>query len=125
MTDILVSLHGNRIGLSEDAELIIDGIKYTDATPSPLWREAPALNAQDPSRFFLFFDDFINPASATASDNQAYTVTSDGAAMVAGTAQNITLSGLEEMHLVFGVKAGPGGAAETLQVDYIKCMQLR
>ena len=276
MTDILVSLHGNRIGLSEDAELIIDGIKYTDATPSPLWREAPALNAQDPSRFFLFFDDFINPASATASDNQAYTVTSDGAtgtnafqdapggvfnvvtaaadndyqalstvseifkfaagkklwfearfklaetttndsawwfgltdtlttggfqadaagplasydgaliwkdedtmtidfetsnagtqnttsamatfvsntwtrvgfyfdgaattsvitpyyevtgvdgaAMVAGTAQNITLSGLEEMHLVFGVKAGPHGAAETLQVDYIKCMQLR
>lgn len=44
---------------------------------------------------------------------------------VAKTAQNITLSGLEEMHLVFGVKAGPTAAAETLQVDWIKCLQLR
>jgi hypothetical protein len=43
----------------------------------------------------------------------------------AGTAQNITLSGLEEMHMVFGVKAGPSGGAETLQVDYIKVVQLR
>jgi hypothetical protein len=48
-----------------------------------------------------------------------------GAALVAGTAQNITLSGLEEMHLVFGVKAGPTAAAETLAVDYIKIAQLR
>lgn len=48
-----------------------------------------------------------------------------GAGWVAGTAQNITLSGLEEMHIVFGVKAGPGGAAETLQVDYVRCLQLR
>jgi hypothetical protein len=48
-----------------------------------------------------------------------------GAGWVAGTAQNITLSGLEEMHVVFGVKAGPGAAAETLQVDYVKCVQAR
>ncbi len=48
-----------------------------------------------------------------------------GAGWVAGTQQNITLSGLEEMHLVFGVKAGPGGAAETLQMDYVKVLQLR
>lgn len=43
----------------------------------------------------------------------------------AGTAQNITLSGLAEMHLVFGVKAGPSGGAETLQMDYVKVVQLR
>lgn len=46
----------------------------------------------------------------------------DGAA---GTAQNITLAGLAEMHLVAGVKAGPTAAAETLEIDYIKCVQLR
>jgi len=29
------------------------------------------------------------------------------------------------MHAVFGVKAGPSGGAETLQVDYLKIVQLR
>lgn len=48
-----------------------------------------------------------------------------GSGWVAGTSKTITLAGLEEMHLVFGVKAGPTAAAETLQVDYIKCVQLR
>lgn len=43
---------------------------------------------------------------------------------VKGTAHAITLAGLEEMHLVMGVKAG-GGAAETLRVDYIKAIQKR
>ncbi len=27
--------------------------------------------------------------------------------------------------LVFGIKAGPGAAAETLQIDYLRCLQLR
>jgi hypothetical protein len=49
----------------------------------------------------------------------------NGTSWTKGTAQNITLSGLEEMHTVYGVKAGPSGAAETLQIDYIKCRQLR
>lgn len=48
-----------------------------------------------------------------------------GSGWVKGTAQSITLSGLEEMHVVYGIKAGPTAAAETLQVDYIKCIQLR
>lgn len=48
-----------------------------------------------------------------------------GSGWVAGTAQNITLSGLEEMRLVFGIKAGPTAGAETLQVDYVKVVQLR
>lgn len=49
----------------------------------------------------------------------------NGTAWTMGTAQAITLSGLEEMHLVAGVKAGPGGAAETLQIDYWKVVQER
>lgn len=43
---------------------------------------------------------------------------------VRGTPQNITLAGLEEMHVLFGVKAG-GAAAETLRVDYAKVIQAR
>lgn len=49
----------------------------------------------------------------------------NGTSWTIGAAQNITLSGLEEMHAVFGVKAGPTAAAETLQVDYLKIVQLR
>ncbi len=43
---------------------------------------------------------------------------------VAKTAQNITNSGLEEMELFFGVKAGTS-AEEHLEVNWIKCVQLR
>ena len=41
------------------------------------------------------------------------------------TSLPVTLSGLAEMHLVAGVKAGPTAAAETLQIDYIKCVAER
>lgn len=43
---------------------------------------------------------------------------------VPGTDHAITLAGLEEMHLVFGVKAG-GGAAETLRVDFVQLLAVR
>lgn len=43
---------------------------------------------------------------------------------VAGTALNLTISGLEEMHIVVGAKAG-GANAETLLVDYVKVVQVR
>lgn len=49
----------------------------------------------------------------------------NGTEWTVGTAQDIALSGLEEMHLVFGVKAGPTGGAETLQMDYIKVVAER
>jgi hypothetical protein len=48
-----------------------------------------------------------------------------GSGWVMGTGQAITLAGLEEMHVVFGIKAGPTAAAETLQIDYINCIQVR
>lgn len=43
---------------------------------------------------------------------------------VAGNRHAITISGLEEMHIVMGVKAG-GAKVETLLVDYIKVVQER
>lgn len=43
---------------------------------------------------------------------------------VAGTAHSITLSGLEEMHILFGIKAG-SGAAETSKIDYVRVLQVR
>lgn len=48
-----------------------------------------------------------------------------GAAMLPGTPQNLTLASMTGGKLVFGVKAGPGGAAETLLMDYIKCVAMR
>lgn len=269
---ILTSIHGRKLGIGPSGELIMNGARVSNATPPALWREAPSPSDNDSSRFHLFFDDFLHPASATASNVHAYTANNDGATgtnafqdlaggvynvvtaaadndyhamstvaenwkfeagkelwfearfklaeantnesawwfgltdtlttggfqantagplasydgalifkdeasmgidfetsnagtqntvadiatfvtntwtkvgfyfdgvattstitpyvdvgsgWVAGTAQNITLSGLEEMHGVFGVKAGPTGGAETLQVDYIRIMQLR
>ena len=41
------------------------------------------------------------------------------------TGQSLTVTGLEEMHVVFGIKAGPTAAAETLQIDYIFVAQER
>jgi hypothetical protein len=46
-----------------------------------------------------------------------------GAAMIAGTAQNLTLASMTASELVFGVKSK--GTAETLQMDYIRVLQLR
>lgn len=66
---------------------------------------------------------FYFDGAATTSTIKPYF--HNGTTWTAGAAQNITLAGLEEMHLVFGVKAGPANGAETLQVDYIKCRQLR
>ena len=43
---------------------------------------------------------------------------------VAKTAQNITNSGLAVMNLFYGVKCG-GGGEEHLEVNWIKCVQLR
>lgn len=68
---------------------------------------------------------FYFDGTATTSRVFPFIDLGGGSGWQAGTAQNITLSGLEEMHIVFGVKAGPTAAAETLQVDYIRCLQLR
>ncbi len=43
----------------------------------------------------------------------------------AGTAQNITISGLQEMHILFGVKTGAAATEEALLVDYVQVLQIR
>ncbi len=62
---------------------------------------------------FLF-----NPGDGTTGTITPYI---DG---VAGTAHDITLAGLEEMHILMGVKTG-GTQEEALIVDYIHCVQVR
>jgi len=68
---------------------------------------------------------FYFDGTATTSTITPYYNVAGGTALTAGTAQNITLSGLAEMNVIAGVKAGPSGGAETLSIDYIKCVQLR
>lgn len=72
-----------------------------------------------------FFFDGGNSDSATTATLTPFYAVNGSATFVKGASQTITLAGLEEMHLVIGVKAGPGGAAETLQIDYVKCVQER
>lgn len=72
------------------------------------------------SRVGMYFD-----GTATTSTITPYYDMNEAGVWTVGTAKTITLSGLEEMHLVAGVKAGPSGNAETLQIDYIKVVQLR
>ncbi len=48
-----------------------------------------------------------------------YAAVNDSDTWVQYTGQSLTVTGLEEMHVVFGIKAGPTAAAETLQIDYI------
>lgn len=74
---ILTSIHGSRLGLSTSGELIVDDVAHTPVTPPELWKEAPA-HGHDKSVAFEIFDDFMNPASATASDVQAWTAVNDG-----------------------------------------------
>ena len=54
-----------------------------------------------------------------------FAAVNDSDVMIPYTPQALVATGLEEMHLVFGVKAGPTAAAETLQIDYIYMAQER
>lgn len=72
-----------------------------------------------------FFFDGGNSSSATTGTLTPFYAVNDSNTFVKGAAQTITLSGLEEMHVVFGVKAGPTAGAETLQLDYIRVVAER
>jgi hypothetical protein len=54
-----------------------------------------------------------------------YAAVNDSDEWVSYTGQSLTVTGLEEMHVVFGIKAGPTAGAETLQIDYIFVAQER
>lgn len=68
---------------------------------------------------------FYCDGTATTAVITPYYSVDGSAALTAGTAQNLTLASMTASELVFGVKAGPTAAAETLQVDYIRVFQLR
>jgi hypothetical protein len=69
---------------------------------------------------------FVSGAATTGVCTPYFNVAGTGDAMTAHSAtMNITRAGMEPMHVVFGVKAGPTAGAETLEVDYVKCVQLR
>ena len=72
-----------------------------------------------------FFFDGGNSSSATTATITPFYAVNGSNTFTKDTAHSITLSGLEEMHLVIGVKAGPTAAAETLQIDYVKVVQER
>lgn len=46
-------------------------------------------------------------------------------ALAAGTPVTFLLASMTASEVVFGIKAGPTAGAETLQIDYIRCLQLR
>jgi hypothetical protein len=66
---------------------------------------------------------YVSGAATTGVMTAYYNVAGTSALTAHGTTMNITRAGCVPMCVVFGVKAGPGGAAETLEVDYVKCVQ--
>lgn len=54
-----------------------------------------------------------------------YAAVNDSNDLIPYSSIALSATGLEEMHVVFGVKAGPTAAAETLQIDYILMAQER
>jgi hypothetical protein len=66
-----------------------------------------------------------NGDNATTGTITPYYSVDGSSALAAGTALTFLLASMTASELVLGVKAGPTAAAETLQVDYVRCLQLR
>ena len=71
----------------------------------------------------LYIDYDPNDGVTGKVNAQVYDET--GGVMYRAVEHDLTISGLEEMHLLLGVKEGGAGAAETLYVDYIEAWQER
>lgn len=67
----------------------------------------------------------ISLAATTAVVTPYFDVSDSGIMTAHSATMNLTRAGLEAMHVLLGVKAGPAGNAETLEVDYVKCVQMR
>lgn len=80
---ILTSIHGRRVGLADDGSMIIDGQQMTQGNFSPAGKIAGHLTmpslGNNPSIQSIFFDDFLQQASATGSEYDVYTDMNDGA----------------------------------------------
>jgi hypothetical protein len=71
---------------------------------------------------------YVNDAATTAVVTFYHDLTDSGSFTAFATTQNLTRAGLEAMHVVAGVKAGPSATIEgpeTLEIDYIRCVQTR
>lgn len=66
----------------------------------------------------------FDPGDGTTGTLTPFYNSSGGSTLTAGTTQNITLAGLEEMHILFGVKTHEA-AEQALLVDYIGVIQAR
>lgn len=67
---------------------------------------------------------FYVSAAAGSAVIRAYSAVNDATSLSPHAfTMVLTRSGMEPMHVVFGIKSG--GSVETLEVDYVKCVQLR
>lgn len=73
------SISGATLVDGVDGSLIWHDSRIANAPQSALWIGAPAANDQESGRTTLFFDDFLQQASATASAYATYTDMNDGA----------------------------------------------
>lgn len=77
--DSVKSSDWNSFGKASDGAFYIPGAqRVIPPAPATLWLDAPAGGEMDPARYYVFFDDFLNPASATASAYHTYTSAGDG-----------------------------------------------
>lgn len=72
MATIRTSIHGRRLGLGAEGQLIVDGVQIGPGATSPIFANAPGL-ASDPAYASIFFDDFMAGNFATK-----YTFIDDG-----------------------------------------------
>ena len=105
-----------------------DGVVFFKVDGGTVWQfETSNAGTQKIDTDIGAFDDdtfqrlgfYFDPNDGTTAKVQPYL---NGAK--AGTPLDLTISGLEEMGILMGVKSG-GANVETLNVDYIKCVQLR
>lgn len=68
---------------------------------------------------------YYDGSDGTTGTITPYYSVNGSAALAAGTAVTFLIASMTASELVFGVKAGPTAAAETLQMDYIRVLQLR
>lgn len=81
--NILTSIHGSKMGLADDGSIIVYGQQITQGNFGVGGKvsahiDFPALG-NNPSVQSIFFDDFLQQASATGSEYDVYTDMNDGA----------------------------------------------
>lgn len=110
---------GGAVFWKNEGSLAVNFMTSNTTTQNSATAIATAVSGQK-VRVGFYFD-----GTATTSVCYPFVDIGDGNGWVAGTAKNITLASLPQMYLVATVKAGAGGAAETMGLDYLKVLQVR